>query len=40
VADAEAGNILVKQLAFKNSNKVCKAALCPYRKKSYSAGND
>jgi hypothetical protein len=34
VADAEAGNILVKQLALKNANKACKAALQPYRKRA------
>jgi hypothetical protein len=31
VADAEARNILVKQLAFEKANKVCKAALQSYR---------
>jgi hypothetical protein len=34
VADAEAGNILVKQLAFENANKACKTALQPYRKRA------
>jgi hypothetical protein len=37
VVDAEAGNILVKQLAFENANKASKTAI---QKKSYSAGND
>jgi hypothetical protein len=34
VADAEAGNILVRQLAFENANKACKAALQPYRQRA------
>jgi hypothetical protein len=32
-ADAEAGNILVRKLAFKNANKACKTALQPYRQR-------
>jgi hypothetical protein len=34
MGDAKAGNILVKQLAFKNANKACKIALQPYRKRA------
>jgi hypothetical protein len=30
--DTEAGNTPIKQLAFENANKACKAALWPYRK--------
>jgi hypothetical protein len=31
VVDAEDGNRLVEQLALKNANKACKAALQPYK---------
>jgi hypothetical protein len=34
VVDAEAGNIVVKQLAFENANKACKTALQPNRKRA------
>jgi tRNA(Leu) C34 or U34 (ribose-2'-O)-methylase TrmL len=34
VVNMEAGNILVKQLAFENANKACKAALQPYRQRA------
>jgi hypothetical protein len=34
VADTEARNILVKQLAFENANKAWKIALWPYRKRT------
>jgi hypothetical protein len=34
VADAKAGNILVKQLAFESVDKACKTALQPYRKRT------
>jgi hypothetical protein len=34
VVDAKAGNILIKQLAFKNANKACNTALQPYRKRA------
>jgi hypothetical protein len=34
VVDAEARNILVKQLAFKNANKACKTAFQPFRKRA------
>jgi hypothetical protein len=34
VADAKAGSILVKQLAFENANKACKTALQPYRQRA------
>jgi hypothetical protein len=34
VVDAETGNILVKQLAFENANKICKIALLPYRQRA------
>jgi hypothetical protein len=34
VVDMEAGNILVKQLAFENDNKACETALQPYRKRA------
>jgi hypothetical protein len=34
VADAEARNILVKQLAFENANKACKVALQACRKRA------
>jgi hypothetical protein len=34
VADAEARNILVRQLAFENANKACKVALQACRKRA------
>ena len=33
IGDAEAGMLLVKQLAYENANSACQAALRPYRKK-------
>lgn len=32
IGDTEAGQFIVKQLAFENTNAICKAALRPFRK--------
>ena len=36
MSDEQAGMLLAKQLAFKNANSACQAALRPYRKKGRS----